>query len=148
MIYILLRNLNSKKETNMNILRSRISTSTPIFPIGFFSSLLNINQRTLRIYDKKELLIPKRNKSNRRLYSLDDYYRAKLILFLTRNLLVNLSGVMVIHTILNETNNVDNANFDGNYYINYLEKLAGKLNITKEAQNKNQLKASRKGRKK
>lgn len=55
---------------------------------------------------------------------------------------------MVIHTILNETNNVDNANFDGNYYINYLEKLAGKLNITKEAQNKNQLKASRKGRKK
>ena len=62
----------------------------PLIPISIAAELLEVHQRTLRIYDEKGLLCPKRNNKNRRLYSQNDIEKGKLILYLTRNLAMNL----------------------------------------------------------
>lgn len=49
--------------------------ATPILSISVLSSLLDVHQRTLRIYDKEGILCPLRTDKNRRLYSLDKQYK-------------------------------------------------------------------------
>ncbi|TLQ17957.1 MerR family transcriptional regulator [Lentilactobacillus parafarraginis] len=44
------------------------------YEIGTFSKLVNISIDTLRYYEKQELIIPKRNSNNRRLYSDQDIH--------------------------------------------------------------------------
>lgn len=75
----------------------------PLYPISVLSNLLEVHQRTLRIYDDEKLLVPSRTLKNRRLYSKNDIEKAKLILHLTRNLALNLAGVKTILGILKET---------------------------------------------
>ena len=71
-----------------------------MLPIGSIAASLDINQRTLRIYDSEGILCPKRTDKNRRYYTLEDLEKAKVILFLTRNLLLNLAGVKIVLAIL------------------------------------------------
>ena len=75
-----------KKEKN------NFDNNLAILPISAIAKALDVHQRTLRIYDKEGILCPNRSQKNRRNYSLNDLERAKLILFLTRNLALNLSG--------------------------------------------------------
>ena len=79
-----------------------LDTKLPILPIGAIAQSLNVHQRTLRIYDKEGILSPTRTDKNRRYYSLDDLEKAKLILFLTRNLALNLAGVKIILALVEE----------------------------------------------
>ena len=58
--------------------------------------ILGVHIQTLRIYDKEKILCPKRSDTNRRGYTEEDLQRAKLILYLTRSLGVNLNGVKII----------------------------------------------------
>ena len=79
-----------------------LNTSLAILPISSIATALNVHQRTLRIYDKEGILSPNRSQKNRRNYSLDDLEKARLVLFLTRNLALNLSGVKIILAMLEE----------------------------------------------
>ncbi len=126
------------KEINNN---QPINTSLAILPISSVAQALNIHQRTLRIYDKEGILSPKRTDKNRRNYSIDDLEKAKLILFLTRNLALNLSGVKIILKILEE-NNIEPKN-----YIKYIDKIAKMANINTNVQENNIKKTSKRGRK-
>lgn len=76
----------------------------PLYTIGIISEFLQVHQRTLRIYGTEGILAPARNSKNRRLYSQNDLQKAKLILFLTRNLAINLSGVKTILGLFEELN--------------------------------------------
>lgn len=116
--------------------------ATPILSISVLSSLLDVHQRTLRIYDKEGILCPLRTDKNRRLYSLDNVEKCRLILFLTRNLGINLSGVKIIFSML------EGSNIKSKDYIAYLNKIAKLVNINLEIQQNNILKNSKKGRKK
>ncbi|MBR3605291.1 MAG: MerR family transcriptional regulator [Candidatus Gastranaerophilales bacterium] len=49
----------------------------PLYPISVLSELLNVHQRTLRIYDEQEVLVAFRTLKNRRLYSQNDIEKAK-----------------------------------------------------------------------
>jgi len=118
-----------------------INTSLAILPISTVAQALNVHQRTLRIYDKAGILSPKRSEKNRRNYSLDDLERAKLVLFLTRNLALNLSGVKIILSIL-EQNKIEPKN-----YISYINDIAQKANIDTNVQEINIEKTSKRGRK-
>jgi len=111
----------------------------PLYAIGIMSELLEVHQRTLRIYDEKGLLCPKRNIKNRRLYSQNDIEKARLILYLTRNLAMNLSGVETIISIFEELN-VKPSN-----YISLIKKIATKNKVN---ESENILKTKRRGRKK
>ncbi|MBR2068496.1 MAG: MerR family transcriptional regulator [Candidatus Gastranaerophilales bacterium] len=114
-------------------------SQNPLVPIGQLAEFLKIHPRTLRIYEDEKILIPKRSCGNRRLYSIADIEKAKLILFLTRNLALNLSGVKVILEIFKKINIVPEN------YLNFINEIAKSANIK---QDENILKTSRRGRNK
>ena len=119
-----------------------IDTNIPILPIGAIAQSLNVHQRTLRIWDKAGILSPSRTDKNRRYYSLNDLEKARAILFLTRNLALNLSGVKIILALMKKNKvGVDN-------YFDFLKKLAHDADISEQTQENNIQKTSRKGRKK
>ncbi|MBQ4647189.1 MAG: MerR family transcriptional regulator [Candidatus Gastranaerophilales bacterium] len=119
----------------------KLNTSMAILPISSIASALNVHQRTLRIYDSEGILCPKRTDKNRRNYSLDDLEKAKLILFLTRNLALNLAGVKIILAML-EKNKIKPAD-----YLPFVEKIAKDAGIDTTAQKNNIEKTSKRGRK-
>lgn len=110
-------------------------------PIGTICSAFNINPRTLRIYDKEGILCPQRTDKNRRYYKSNDIEKLKSILFLSRNLAVNLSGIKIIFSIL-EKNKIPIKN-----YIEYLNIIAELVKIDLAHQKQNIAKNSKKGRK-
>lgn len=114
---------------------------TPILPIGSFAQSLNIHPRTLRIYDKEKILCPKRSIKNRRYYSIDDFEKAKLIQFLTKNLALNLSGVKIMLALLQQNKvKIEDS-------ISYINKIARIANIDLSVQEENITKTSKRGRK-
>lgn len=121
--------------------KEKIKSDLPILPIGAISQTLNIHQRTLRIYDKEGILCPKRTSKNRRNYSLDDLEKAKLIMFLTRNLALNLAGVKIILSML-EMSKVEPKD-----YVDYVAKVAKAAKVDTKAQEENIKKTSKRGRK-
>lgn len=106
------------------------------------SEILNVHQRTLRIWDKEGILVPKRTDKNRRYYLLEDIKRAEFVLFLTRNLLINLAAVKIILRFL-ELSEVESEN-----YIDYINKIAALADITSDKQKENMKKSLRRGRSK
>ena len=112
--------------------------TVPVLSIGVMADILQVHQRTLRIYDAEGILSPSRTTKNRRLYSQYDLEKAKLILYLTRNLALNLSGVKAILGLFEELN-VEPKN-----YMELIKKISIKNNVNEK---ENIAKAENKGRK-
>ena len=64
--------------------------------IGAVSRMFNIHPQTLRLYEREGLLTPSRTEGKTSLYSQEDIEKLEFILFLTRELGVNLAGVDAI----------------------------------------------------
>ncbi len=126
---------------NVTMGGSNIDSEKPMFPISVLASILKIHQRTLRIYDEEQILVPKRSSKNRRLYSISNIEKGKFIQFLARDLGINLSGIKIILHILEQ------LNIKQEEYQFYLEKVAESVNITQEMQEQNKIKLARRGRK-
>ncbi|MBQ7286280.1 MAG: MerR family transcriptional regulator [Candidatus Gastranaerophilales bacterium] len=110
----------------------------PLYPIGVLSQLLNVHQRTLRIYDEQGLLVSSRTTKNRRLYSQNDIEKAKIITYLTRNLALNLAGVKMVLGILKE------LKVNPKKYMELIEKVSVLNNFDEQ---ENILKCAKRGRK-
>jgi MerR family transcriptional regulator/heat shock protein HspR len=65
----------------------------PRYMISVAADLVGMHPQTLRIYETKGLLRPKRTAGNTRLYSEGDLERLRLIQRLTNELGLNLAGV-------------------------------------------------------
>jgi MerR family transcriptional regulator, heat shock protein HspR len=65
----------------------------PRYMISVAAELVGMHPQTLRIYESKGLLRPKRTSGNTRLYSEADLERLRLIQQLTNDLGLNLAGV-------------------------------------------------------
>ena len=65
----------------------------PRYMISVAAELVGMHPQTLRIYESKGLLRPKRTAGNTRLYSEADLERLRLIQRLTNDLGLNLAGV-------------------------------------------------------
>jgi MerR family transcriptional regulator/heat shock protein HspR len=65
----------------------------PLYMIGTVAKMYNIHPQTLRLYEKEGLLVPSRTKGKTRMYSEEDLEKLEFILFLTREMRVNLAGV-------------------------------------------------------
>src|ERR1051326_8193811 len=65
----------------------------PLFTISVAAELVGMHPQTLRIYESKGLIRPKRTSGNTRLYSEADLDRLRLIQQLTTELGLNLAGV-------------------------------------------------------
>ena len=68
----------------------------PIYMISVAAELVGMHPQTLRIYEAKGLVRPKRTAGNTRLYSERDVERLRVIQNLTTELGLNLSGVEVV----------------------------------------------------
>ena len=120
---------------------NKLNEDVAMLPISAISEALEVNQRTLRIWDKENILSPKRTAKNRRHYSLNDLKKGRFLIFLLRNLALNLSGVKVIIKLLEE-NKVDKDN-----YLSYIEKIALEAGIDKKIQEENIKKTTSRGAK-
>jgi MerR family transcriptional regulator/heat shock protein HspR len=70
-----------------------VSDDRPRYMISVAAELVGMHPQTLRIYENKGLIRPKRTAGNTRLYSEADVERLKLIQRLTGELGLNLAGV-------------------------------------------------------
>ncbi|NOQ30717.1 MAG: MerR family transcriptional regulator [Helicobacteraceae bacterium] len=68
----------------------------PVYLISIVAKILEIHPQTLRQYERENLVTPSRSGGRIRLYSQKDIDRIKMILRLTRDLGVNLSGVDIV----------------------------------------------------
>jgi MerR family transcriptional regulator/heat shock protein HspR len=68
----------------------------PRYMISVAAELVGMHPQTLRIYENKGLVRPKRTRGNTRLYSEADLARLRLIQRLTTELGLNLAGVEVV----------------------------------------------------
>jgi len=68
----------------------------PRYMISIAAELVGMHPQTLRIYENKGLVRPKRTRGNTRLYSEVDLERLRLIQRLTTELGLNLAGVEVV----------------------------------------------------
>jgi MerR family transcriptional regulator, heat shock protein HspR len=68
----------------------------PRYMISVAADLVGMHPQTLRIYENKGLVSPKRTRGNTRLYSEADLERLRLIQRLTTELGLNLAGVEVV----------------------------------------------------
>lgn len=67
--------------------------SRPLFMISIAAELAEMHPQTLRMYERRGLIRPKRSTKQTRLYSLDDVERLRYIQRLTSDLGLNLAGV-------------------------------------------------------
>mgnify|MGYP000846707271 CR=1 FL=1 len=112
-----------------------------IFPISVVAEILDVHQRTLRIYDEENLISPSRSHKNRRLYSYNDIQKGKFVQYLTRSLGINIMGTKIIMNLLTK------LGVDSDEYINFINQIATNVNISEEIQEQTRQKMSRKGRK-
>jgi MerR family transcriptional regulator/heat shock protein HspR len=66
------------------------------YMISVAAELVGMHPQTLRIYEQKGLVRPKRTSGNTRLYSEEDLERLRLIQQLTTELGLNLAGVEMV----------------------------------------------------
>lgn len=74
----------------------RIGKDRPVYMISVAAELAGVHPQTLRIYERKALVCPKRSAGNTRLYSEADVERLRYIQHLTQAEGVNLAGVIRI----------------------------------------------------
>jgi MerR family transcriptional regulator/heat shock protein HspR len=78
------------------------SYDEPVYLISVASKILNIHPQTLRQYEREGLITPGRTDGKMRLYSQRDIDKIKMILSLTREMGVNISGVDIILQLKSE----------------------------------------------
>lgn len=71
----------------------RAHSERPVYMISVAAELAGVHPQTLRIYERKALVCPKRSQGNTRLYSEADVERLRLIQQLTQVEGINLAGV-------------------------------------------------------
>jgi MerR family transcriptional regulator/heat shock protein HspR len=65
----------------------------PVYMIGVAAELIGVHPQTLRMYEQKGILCPRKSIKNTRLYSEEDVERGQYIQMLTRETGMNLAGV-------------------------------------------------------
>ena len=65
----------------------------PVFMIGIAAELIGVHPQTLRMYEQKGLLCPRKSIKNTRLYSQEDVELGRYIQKLTQEMGTNLAGV-------------------------------------------------------
>ena len=87
-------------------MKFEINPNEPVYVISVAAKLVGLHEQTLRLYEKKGLVRPKRTRRNTRLYSMNDLKKLILIKFLTQKRGLNINGVKLF---LEYTTDIDQA---------------------------------------
>ncbi len=79
--------------TQRNVTRVRVASNRGVFMISVAAELAEMHPQTLRVYEAKGLIEPKRSAKGTRLYSQEDVDRLRHIQQMTAELGLNLAGV-------------------------------------------------------
>jgi MerR family transcriptional regulator, heat shock protein HspR len=82
----------------------------PVFMIGIAAELIGVHPQTLRMYEQKGLLCPRKSIKNTRLYSEEDVELGRYIQKLTQETGTNLAGVKRILDLENELSRLKSEN--------------------------------------
>ena len=82
------------------------------FKIGEAAKRINIHEQTIRDYERKGLLKIKRSENNTRLFYAADLLRIEIIITLTQELGLNLTGVKIIFALQRELGMKDDEILD------------------------------------
>src|SRR6201987_201229 len=81
------------KRTRRTTTRIEVSTDRGVFMISVAAELAEMHPQTLRMYEARGLIEPKRSPKGTRLYSQEDVDRLRRIQEMTAELGMNLAGV-------------------------------------------------------
>ena len=84
-----------------------MSPDRPLYMISVAADLVGMHPQTLRIYENKGLIRPKRTAGNTRLYSEADIQRLQLIQQLMNDLGLNLAGVEQVLQLQDEVEQME-----------------------------------------
>ncbi len=82
-----------RAETRVTTTRVEVSTDRGVFMISVAAELADMHPQTLRMYETRGLIEPKRSPKGTRLYSHEDVERLRRIQEMTAELGMNLAGV-------------------------------------------------------
>ena len=82
-----------RNEPQSRTTRIEVSSSRGVFMISVAAELADMHPQTLRMYEQRGLIQPKRSPRGTRLYSQDDVERLRRIQEMTASLGLNLAGV-------------------------------------------------------
>jgi MerR family transcriptional regulator, heat shock protein HspR len=82
----------------------------PVYMIGIASELIGVHPQTLRMYEQKGLLRPRKSIKNTRLYSQEDVDLGRYIQSLTQDLGMNLAGVRKVLDLEREVSSLEKEN--------------------------------------
>jgi len=99
-----------------------IDIDKPVYVISVVSEMLGTPPQTLRMYEKANLVVPKRTSRNTRLYSQRDVEKLKRIVSLHQDLGINIAGIEVILHMRNRMENLQN-NFV--HFVEFMRKKFG-----------------------
>jgi MerR family transcriptional regulator/heat shock protein HspR len=91
---------------NGSVTRVQVETSRGVFMISVAAELANMHPQTLRTYEARGLIEPKRSPKGTRLYSQEDVEQLRRIQELTADLGLNLAGVERVLTLEAEVNDM------------------------------------------
>jgi MerR family transcriptional regulator/heat shock protein HspR len=80
-------------ERRRTTVRARVDDDRGVFMISVAAELADMHPQTLRMYEQRGLITPKRSPKGTRLYSHDDVVRLRRIQAMTVELGMNLAGV-------------------------------------------------------
>lgn len=69
------------------------------FLIGEVSKKLGIHDQTIRMYERKHLIKPQRTENKTRIFSKKDILKINIIITLTQEIGLNLSGVKIVFSL-------------------------------------------------
>lgn len=78
----------------------KIDPDEAVYVISVVSKLTGVPPKTLRLYDEKGILSPKRTPKNQRLYSQRDVEKLRYLVYLSNLKHVNIAGLQEIIKIL------------------------------------------------
>src|ERR1700751_4477201 len=100
--------------------RVRVSSERGVFMISVAAELAEMHPQTLRMYEARGLIEPKRSPKGTRLYSHEDVERLRRIQEMTAELGMNLAGVEKVLELEEQLEGMERK-------LNALEKRAGEL---------------------
>jgi MerR family transcriptional regulator/heat shock protein HspR len=83
----------SRESARTPIVRMQVETDRGVFMISVAAELANMHPQTLRVYEARGLIEPKRSPKGTRLYSQEDVEKLRRIQEMTAELGLNLAGV-------------------------------------------------------
>lgn len=84
----------------------------PVYMIGIAAELIGVHPQTLRMYEQKGLLRPRKSIKNTRLYSLEDVELGRYIQKLTQEMGMNLAGVKKILNLEKQIESLEDENLE------------------------------------